>query len=174
MGAKSLIFSLNRRLTSASRLAVSAAALSVVLAGSAAALECALPLERAALDARVLQSHAMVAALSCRQEPRYNAFAQKFRSELVDHGAALRAFFHRAYGTGARGHLDSFVTGLANRVSAKSLADQLAFCAAAARLFDDLDRIRPEQFTPFAAGQPFAGLHGVAVCTDRAQRASVN
>lgn len=160
-----------RPVIAASRIALSAVALALVVAGSAAAAECASSAERAALDTRMLQSHAMVAALSCQQQSRYNAFALKFRSELVDHGTALRAFFRRAYGAAGKVQLDSFVTGLANRVSAESLANQLAFCAAAARLFDDLDRIQPKQLTRFVTDQPFAGDHGIAEC---AQRASAN
>ncbi len=141
-----------------------AAAAVLLTAGAAEARICASPSEQAALRARVVQSQLMVAALSCGARPRYNAFVRKFERELVMQGKSLRSFFQRTYGDSATKRLNSFVTSQANKASERSLDVGGAFCSETAGLFDELQGLRPVQFTEFVARQRFAASHGIESC----------
>ncbi len=78
---------------------------------------CASAAEKTAFDTRVLQSELMVAALSCGENARYNSFVQKFESELVANGNALRGYFARNYGKSGEDVLDRFITRIANNAA---------------------------------------------------------
>lgn len=144
------------------------AVLSTVLAPAVQAAQCAQGREASALQARVVQSQAMVAALACGEGGRYNDFVVKFRTELVAHGTVLRQFFDRTYGKSGSARLNSFVTELANRESSRSVADRGHYCTEAASLFDSLRDIHPEGFADLAKALPNAGGHGYDVCVQRA------
>ncbi|MGH6634685.1 MAG: hypothetical protein ACRED0_00615 [Gammaproteobacteria bacterium] len=100
--------------------------------------ECAQPHEHTALNARVLQTELMVAALSCGNRPLYNAFVRKFRGELGKQGHSLRLFFARHYAGRGEKDLNVFITRLANETSQRSNADRAAFCSQASSLFYQL------------------------------------
>lgn len=136
--------------------------LGLVLAGTARASVCAMPRERSALEARVLQTQLMVAALACNQRRRYNAFVERFRADLVVNGKAVRAYFQRAYGAAAEPEVNRFMTRIANQASARSLVD--GFCAEAATLFDRLEEPTVAGLAAVAADQPFVDTHGIAAC----------
>ena len=51
---------------------------------------CASDTDLAALNARVLQTELMVAALSCDEKQRYNSFVTAYREVLRDRGQALQ------------------------------------------------------------------------------------
>lgn len=143
------------------RAAVVAAALCAAPAAEAA---CARPAELGGLQARVLQTELMVAALSCGEADRYNAFVKRFRDELVDESKHMQRFFARMYGGGAKRELNSFVTALANNSSQRSLNEAATFCPQAAALLDEALRLDPKQLRRFAAQQSFADSHGFESC----------
>jgi hypothetical protein len=78
----------------------------------------------------------MVAALSCNACSYYNDFVIKHRSRRQHYGKAIRGEFRRRYGRNGSTELNRFVTHLANEASARSNADQNAFCADALTLFE--------------------------------------
>lgn len=135
---------------------------------SVQASECALSSEASALRTRVIQSQALVAALSCGEQARYNSFVAKYQRELVANGGALHQFFQRAYGKSGVGKLNHFVTEMANRESSRSMMDRAAYCADAATLFDELAAARPGSLIEIVASQPNANDHGFPVCIQRA------
>lgn len=147
--------------------------LTAVLFGSnaEAAVVCARPAEQPALNARVLQAHLMVAALSCNERARYNSFVKKFQGELVARGRAVTAMFDRAYGRNASTQINRFVTALANDASSRSLASG-QFCSDAAFLFETLDKIEPSMLSELAENQPFSEAHGVVPCHQQASAAN--
>lgn len=130
----------------------------------ARAFVCTLPRDERALGTRLLQTELMVAALSCQTQSQYNAFVGKFRDELVPQGFALKAFFKRAYGSGAEQRLTSFVTALANERSAASLGQWPGYCAKTGDLFAQTLALKPGELTTFALAQPFSREHGFKAC----------
>jgi hypothetical protein len=147
------------------RLRTAAAALAAAVLGvNAAEAACARPAELAGLQARVLQTELMVAALSCGEASRYNQFVTRFRGELVSESKRMQGFFARVHGGRAGSELNAFVTELANNSSQRSLTQAASFCPQAAAIFDDVLRIDPRELRNFAARQSFADSHGVDSC----------
>ena len=135
---------------------------------SVMAAQCAQTSEAGALRTRVIQSQAMVAALACGEQSRYNVFVDKFQKQLVAEGTTLRQFFARAYGQNATAKLNEFVTAMANRESSLSVADRATYCLRAAELFEGLTAIGPEKLPDLVGSWPSSESHGYDVCVQRA------
>lgn len=107
------------------------------------------------MNARILQTELMVAALACGEQRRYNAFVTIFRAEIAAQSAALRRLFDRAYGSGGRRELNAFVTRLANDAAARSAAGE-GYCAAVGMLLTEALATSPRDFERLtrAAGLP--------------------
>src|SRR3546814_4422954 len=99
----------------------------------------------------MLQTELVVAALSCNERTRYNAFVNKFKGELGDRGKALKAFFNRAHGKDATRRLNAFVTELANEASQRTIAYQGDFCGDAVQRFEAVLKLQPAELPTFAA-----------------------
>ncbi len=135
-----------------------------VLASPVAEAACARSTELSGLRARVLQTELMVAALSCGESARYNAFVTRFRGELVVESKRMQGYFSRVHGGRASKELNAFVTELANNSSQRSLTEAATFCPQAAALLDDALKMEPKQLRSFAAQQSFADAHGIDSC----------
>jgi hypothetical protein len=153
------------------RLLSSLAALAVAaLPLSQAQGACYTAVEATAIHVRMLQSELMVAALACRESnpelamiQQYNAFVNRHGDWLVSHSRILQAHFQKHYGAQHRGHMDKFVTALANDASKRSMTEK--FCDGAAGLFREvinLDRRDLERVSTVRAGLSGAP---VAQCT---------
>ncbi len=120
-----------------------------------AANECLAPDEKAAFNARVLQTELMEAALSCEEhKSRYNAFVKKYKKQLAEQSAAFRNYFKKKYGSLADSKLNHFVTKLANDVSGLNITKQnRGFCRYTGSKFDKLERVSPEDFAKFSSGE---------------------
>lgn len=125
---------------------------------------CATPDDEATLNARVLQTELMVAALACGEEDRYNAFVNTFKSELSQRGKSLRAYFKRVHGASGEKRMNAFVTKLANDASQRTANGPSAYCAAAAKLFSEVLASQPRDLTRIAARPEISGRHGYARC----------
>ena len=136
------------------RTAVAAAVLVAGIAGAANAVVCADAAEKRSFGVRSLQTRLMVAALTCDVRDQYNAFVKRYRPVLAGHGRNVKGYFRRAYGPASGGHLDRYVTGLANRASMLSTLDRSGFCTEAGRMLQTLLR------------DPSAGLDGVNTMHD--------
>ncbi|GAB4122956.1 MAG: hypothetical protein Kow00104_07000 [Rhodothalassiaceae bacterium] len=125
--------------------------------------------ERDADMVRHLQTQMMVGALQCRgirdlgQRGLYNEFVTGWKSELGRHGAVLISWFERHEGATWKSHLDRHVTELANRISAESRADP-AFCAAIARLGEELRDADGDDLVASAARAPIAYSEPAPLC----------
>ena len=111
---------------------------SVAGIGAANAIEPKNASETAAINARLLQTEMMVAALTCNLRPQYNKAIRTFEKDLVRHGKVLRKMFRRSHGASAQRRLDKYITQLANNASARSNYDRATYCRTAASLFDDV------------------------------------
>ncbi len=86
---------------------------------------------------RIVQTELMIAALRCTSRPElrlketYDRFVRDFTPQLVENARILSNSFKRRYGAAHQEQLDSFITGLANRISLVSGRDP-GFCEAAA------------------------------------------
>ncbi|MEQ8195972.1 MAG: hypothetical protein RIB59_15940 [Rhodospirillales bacterium] len=128
------------------------------------AMMCPSPAEQRALDVRVLQTHLMVAALSCDAKSSYNSFVNKFHAELVPHGYALRRLFKRTYGKSARHQLNRFITRLANDESASRITAGERYCPNAQMLFTRVLGAHNGYVGTLASNLPIAGSHGITAC----------
>ena len=88
-----------------------------------------------ALSVRTLQSDLMVAALSCNERDRYNAFAVQYRGKLQKYGGELKAYFNKLHGDSATREINSYVTDLANYAAVRHAQDRNAFCGGAESAF---------------------------------------
>src|SRR5690348_18232484 len=94
-------------------------AVSAAVAGAAdaraRAVRCAMPEEVSAIRVAAVQQELMVAALTCHEVSRYNAFQTGYGPELRNSDAALLRMFRRLYGgRGGEARYHAFKTKLAN------------------------------------------------------------
>lgn len=152
--------------------AVWAVLASALCATPAAAEMCARDSDMPALQTRVLQTDLMVAALTCDERARYNAFVGKHRAELVVRGHELKGFFNRTFGPRAQATLDSFVTRLANEASLSTVAARTVYCTDAGATFATVLKDTPRgQLGVMAAHYPRAAAHGIRACRAPDQQA---
>lgn len=136
---------------------------------------CASPAEKTAFDTRVLQSELMVAALSCGENARYNNFVQKFESELVANGKALRGYFARNYGKSGEDVLDRFITRIANNAATRRMQQPMPqYCASAVTLFTSVLASDISGLHNLVSQPTFSEASGVSVCTVEALRDQTN
>jgi hypothetical protein len=137
------------------RMACVCAVAATALSGTAMAKvsRCALPEEVSAVQAAAIQQELMVAALTCNEVSRFNAFQTGFGPELRASDAKLERMFKRLFGP-ARGEAEyhAFKTKLANDSSMRSIRDNPGYCQEAAAMFTQaLAPVKPALVT-FANG----------------------
>lgn len=131
----------------------------------AADMACAFKNEKQAFDLRAMQSHLMVAALSCGERSSYNNFIKEHNSEFIQSGRYFKSYFRRNYKDDAERQMNKFITTLANESSKKSLdTSSSKFCAEASQIFSKIRFIRAGGTYFFAADKKFSGLHKISQC----------
>jgi hypothetical protein len=133
----------------------------------ARAKACANDRDMAALNARVVQTELMVAALSCAETPRYNRFATSYRDVLVSRAGDLRQFFTRTMGSRGITRMDSLVTQLANDASKQSQMRADTYCQFAGDLFEKVLQTPPQNFNTVTDQEWVQARHGYAACTKK-------
>lgn len=131
------------------------AALAKVKATKKAAAPCVSEMTMPALNVRALQTELMVAALTCDESQRYNAFVDARKDELSRYASMLQAAF--------KGRTNIFVTKVANN-SARTMD-----CTAAGSLFERVLSVDNPQLETVATTDWASTRHGYRVCT-RAKR----
>jgi hypothetical protein len=116
-----------------------------------------------AFNTRVLQTELMVAALSCNEQQRYNAFVTKLPRSPRGTRASLRAWFNRTYGSASASELNAFVTRLANDASKRSL-EAGSYCAAASALLAEVLETPADGFDGITQSAVIHGRHGFSRC----------
>jgi hypothetical protein len=98
-------------------------------AADARRARCAQPEEMTAVQTAAVQQELMVAALTCNEISRFNAFQTGFGPELRTADATLLHLFRRLYG-GRRGEAayHAFKTKLANDSEMRSIHNNPAYC----------------------------------------------
>ena len=152
------------------RIVCGASVASALLTGVAQAATCTAPGETSALQARVLQTELMVAALTCSQKDKYNAFIRRFGGDLTTLGNSMKSYFTRAHGRKAATEMNAFVTALANEASRRAMGYQGDFCGDANGLFDSVLAVPPKELARFAATRPTANTYGIASCQASAKK----
>lgn len=125
---------------------------------------CATDRDMAALNARVVQTELMVAALSCEERTRYNEFATSFQNVLVGRADDLRSFFQRTAGKQGSTRMNALVTRLANDASRESQNRADTYCQFASELFDEILKTPPVSFNAVVDKPWIAERHGVRSC----------
>ncbi len=134
-------------------LAVCAMALAAIMAAGVAAArtgKCAKPEEISAVQTAAVQQELMVAALTCNEIARFNAFQTGFGPELRASDAVLAKMFKRLYGArqGAAEY-HAFKTRLANDSSMRSIHDNPGYCREAGAILSSAlsgTRVRLTEF----------------------------
>lgn len=152
------------RTLAAAGLAALAIALAATGPAEAGRMACVTAREEVALNARVLQTELMVAALACGEAKRYNAFVTTFRREIAAQGSSLRRLFGRAYGSAGKSQLNAFVTRLANDASVRSAAGGGRYCAAAASLMTEALATKPGDFERLTRSSSLPARHTFPRC----------
>jgi hypothetical protein len=131
---------------------------------------CASDRDLAALNARVLQTELMVAALSCGERERYNAFVTTYQQVLADRGQALQALFKRTQGARANTGLNAFITKLANDTSQQVWSKGDDYCVFAGELFDETMATSPRDLNTLTNKPWIISRHGFRPCVAEASR----
>ena len=148
----------------AAAILASALVIAAVAPAEAGRMACVSARDEIALNARVLQTELMVAALACGEQRRYNAFVTTFRREIAAQGSSLRRFFSRAYGYAGTRRLNAFVTRLANDASIRSSAGSRRYCVAAGSLMAEALAAKPGDFERLSRSRNLSGHHGFPRC----------
>jgi hypothetical protein len=97
-----------------------------------------------------LKSALMVAALSCNQQTRYDAFMTQFQPHILDDQHMMDKYFRRIGGATGRTQEDNFVTLLANNQSVGGLGQGKIFCLNNQAEFDTVMKFQsPDQLDAF-------------------------
>ncbi len=131
---------------------------------------CASESDLAALNARVLQTELMVAALSCNERQRYNNFITSYQSVLTSRSQALQGMFKRAHGAQGTNRLNAFVTKMANDSSQQVREKGDGYCAYAGELFDEVLAANPSDINRVTSKPWIEGRHGYRPCVLEASR----
>ena len=153
------------------RLVLVAAAAQLAAGNVAWAGTCASPIEKAAFDSRVLQNELMVAALTCGETARYNAFVTKFQPQLTAHGKTVKSYFARTYGKRGEHELNQFMTRLANAATMRRMQMSMQdYCSSAVGLFNAATAVEPTALVAFASQTTFVSNSGIQTCSVQAAR----
>ena len=129
----------------------------ILMTGAAAAqsAKCAKTKEVSAIQTAAIQQELMVAALTCNEIARFNAFQTGFGPELRASDATLARMFKRLYGP-RRGEAEyhAFKTRLANDSSMRSIHDNPGYCREAATIFSSALMPQRPRLEEFAATVP--------------------
>ncbi len=137
---------------------------SLTIPNMAYAAPCAVPADQTSLQVRMLQTELMVAALTCNQRPKYNAFVTRFQPELAAQGKHLQTFFKKQYGSTSAKALNGFITRIANESSRRGMLKRGAFCRQADSIHAETAKITPAALPAFAKSQSFSSGHGISPC----------
>ncbi|MFO1113449.1 MAG: hypothetical protein U1E33_03075 [Rhodospirillales bacterium] len=131
---------------------------------------CASDTDIAALNARVLQTELMVAALSCDERLRYNNFITSYQSVLTSRSQALQGMFKRAHGAQGTNRMNAFITKMANDSSQGVREKGGDYCAFAGELFDEVLTSNPTELNRVTNKPWIEGRHGYRPCVLEASR----
>lgn len=103
-----------------------------------------------------LKSALMVAALSCNEQPQYDAFMRSFQPHVYAAQQEMDAYFHKASGRYSGQKMeDTFITNLANNQSVAGIAQGQKFCLNSSAEFNAVLTLKTnQQLDGFVTNQP--------------------
>lgn len=103
-----------------------------------------------------LKSALMVAALSCNEQPQYDAFMHSFQPHVYAAQQTMDAYFHKASGSYSGQKMeDDFITNLANNQSVAGIAQGQQFCTNSLAEFNAVLALKTnQQLDSFVTSQP--------------------
>lgn len=123
-------------------------------AARAAAPPCGTDQNRALFELEALKSELMVVATDCHNSDQYNAFIQKYQTQLANAERELDGYFSRAYGKKGQQAHDQYVTSLANSDAHSAHVIGNDFCPRNATVFSEVMALRgPADLPAYAAGK---------------------
>ena len=130
----------------------------------AMAAACVTQKEDISLQTRTLQTELMVAALSCNEAARYNAFVKAYRPQLMESHSDISNYFKRTSTGSAKKDTNAFMTHLANDASLRSSKDKAAFCASAKKIFSQTLKPGGVNMARYVQKIDAAQNHGMKAC----------
>ena len=120
------------------------AVLGMLASGTAQAqVRCSAPADQTAFEIGALKSELTVLATSCAGADKdYNAFVERYRSELVASDATVNGWFKRTYGRNAQHQYDGYITSLINAQSENGLHQGTNFCPRTQAMFTEVMALR--------------------------------
>jgi len=110
-----------------------------------------------------LKSALMVAALSCNQQDRYDAFMNDFQPHILAEQHVMDAYFRKIGGHYGQAKEDNFVTLLANNQSVDGIAQGSVFCLNNTAEFQTVLALKTDSdLDNFVTDQPPSGITGAA------------
>lgn len=132
----------------------------------AAAAECARSIERPAFDVEELKSQLMVTAIACKANSDYNAFINRYRSDIVDNEKLINTYFSRNFGRHGQKEHDEYITSLANVQSQQSMKQGTGFCGERMSMFQEVMALPSAQdLSPYAQGKDLVMPAALTICT---------
>jgi hypothetical protein len=104
----------------------------------------------------------MVVALDCDARDHYNAFVNRYKTELNTNEKKIGTYFARTYGRSSHTRQDVYNTELANGQSKAGTMQGTLFCGQHVSMFDEVMALRDDsELAQYAAGkeltQPTSG-----------------
>ena len=110
----------------------------------------------------------MVAALTCNEIPRFNAFQTSYSKELRESDASLEHMFKRLFGAGqGESEYHAFKTRLANNSSMRSIHNNPDYCREAGQVFQAALAADKPTLADFVSGIPVNDPSPVDSCEIR-------
>ncbi len=109
-----------------------------------------------------LKSALMVAALSCADQPKYDAFMTRFQPHVLAAQHVMDAYFHKASGPMSGQQMeDNFITLLANNQSISGIGQGRIFCLNSQAEYVAVSALKsPDELDRFVTDQPPGALPG--------------
>ena len=127
---------------------------------------CVRPDERAALDVEGLKSQLMVVALDCDARNNYNAFVNRYKTELNSSEKKLGTYFTRTYGRTSHARQDVYNTELANGQSQAGTKQGTLFCGQHMPMFEEVMALHGDtELAEYAAGKELTQPATAEMCT---------
>ncbi len=117
--------------------------------------QCSNPADQTVFDLAALKSQLMVLATGCHgADGDYNAFVNRYKSELGKNETEFSSYFKRSFGRKAQREQDAYVTNLANAQSQLGLRQGTDFCPRTTVLFNEVMSLRNgKDLAEYAAGK---------------------
>ncbi len=147
------------------RLVLSGLVAAGLLSSQMAAAACISPADREALDVAGLKTNLMVVTLTCKTDDQYNAFINKWKTELNGDERTAHTYFEHAYGRTGQKRQDEYMTQLANAKADASQHDGSRFCPHNENMFNEVMALQSgNELREYAAGRATAVPASYASC----------